>query len=208
MVFIYLFCIGLVALAMGILHPLGHFAAPAFSPVFAECCHDDLRPWTSCFFSSPYLQPGVWSGDRWFLSTALASARAGAVADSPRPPVTPRPPSTAARGGVARADGVWFRGVSMEIVPWSTWMASFCWSLCGAVAMAIPVLWISRQIDWFDLHVSLTLRVSTLTLSVAIGVVSYGLIVWGGRKSAFFMLSTRLPERLLRLLPQCLQTRR
>ncbi len=47
-----------------------------------------------------------------------------------------------------------------------------------------------------------------LTLSVAIGAVSYGLIVWGGRKSAFFMLSTRLPERLLRLLPQCLQTRR
>jgi putative peptidoglycan lipid II flippase len=31
--FFYLFCIGLVALAMGILHPLRHFAAPAFSPV-------------------------------------------------------------------------------------------------------------------------------------------------------------------------------
>ncbi|MCS6925936.1 MAG: murein biosynthesis integral membrane protein MurJ [Candidatus Binatia bacterium] len=32
-VFAYLFCIGLVALAMGILHPLRYFAAPAFSPV-------------------------------------------------------------------------------------------------------------------------------------------------------------------------------
>jgi len=31
--FVYLFCIGGVALAMGVLHAHRHFAAPAFAPV-------------------------------------------------------------------------------------------------------------------------------------------------------------------------------
>jgi putative peptidoglycan lipid II flippase len=33
MTFLYLFCIGLVALAMGVLYALRHFAAPAFAPI-------------------------------------------------------------------------------------------------------------------------------------------------------------------------------
>lgn len=96
----------------------------------------------------------------------------------------------------------------VEISPGFAWGASFGWSLLGAAAMAMPVLWISRQVDWLDPHVSLALRVSTLMCAVAVGVLSYGLVVWSGQKNEFSMLVTMLPERLLRLLPQFLQARR
>jgi putative peptidoglycan lipid II flippase len=49
--FPYIFFIGLVALCMGILNALGHFAAPAFAPVLLN-----LSIIGSIFFISPYLK--------------------------------------------------------------------------------------------------------------------------------------------------------
>lgn len=52
--FPYIFFIGLVALCMGILNVLGHFAAPALAPVFLN-----VAMIGSVFFISPYLQEPV-----------------------------------------------------------------------------------------------------------------------------------------------------
>jgi len=52
--FPYIFFIGLVALAMGILNVLGHFAAPALAPVFLN-----IAMIGSIFFISPYMEDPV-----------------------------------------------------------------------------------------------------------------------------------------------------
>ncbi len=54
LMFPYIFFIGLVALCMGILNVLGHFAAPAFAPVLLN-----LSIIGSVFFISPSLKPPV-----------------------------------------------------------------------------------------------------------------------------------------------------
>jgi putative peptidoglycan lipid II flippase len=54
LMFPYIFFIGLVALCMGILNVLGHFAAPAFAPVLLN-----LSIIGSVFFISPSLMPPV-----------------------------------------------------------------------------------------------------------------------------------------------------
>lgn len=90
----------------------------------------------------------------------------------------------------------------------TAWVASLSWSLLGAAVMVVPLVCISRQVDWLDPQVSFALRVATLVLAVVVGMVSYGCVVWYGRKSELLLFATMLPERLLRLLPQCLQARR
>lgn len=52
--FPYIFFIGLVALSMGILNSLGHFAAPALAPVFLN-----IAMICSVFFISPYMSDPV-----------------------------------------------------------------------------------------------------------------------------------------------------
>ena len=52
--FPYILLVGLVALAMGILNPLGHFAAPALAPVFLN-----LAMIGAVFFISPYMEDPV-----------------------------------------------------------------------------------------------------------------------------------------------------
>ncbi len=54
LMFPYIFFIGMVALAMGILNSLGHFAAPALAPVFLN-----LAIIGSVFFISPYMPDPV-----------------------------------------------------------------------------------------------------------------------------------------------------
>jgi putative peptidoglycan lipid II flippase len=55
LLFPYIFFIGLVALCMGILNVLGHFAAPALAPVFLN-----LSMIASVVFLSPRMQDPVW----------------------------------------------------------------------------------------------------------------------------------------------------
>lgn len=53
--FVYLFCIGGVALAMGILHALRHFAAPAFAPVLFNLAVLACALWLSNWLAEPIL---------------------------------------------------------------------------------------------------------------------------------------------------------
>ena len=55
LMFPYIFFIGLVALCMGILNALGHFAAPALAPVMLNLCMI-----AAVLFLSPYLQNPVY----------------------------------------------------------------------------------------------------------------------------------------------------
>jgi putative peptidoglycan lipid II flippase len=53
--FVYLFCIGSVALAMGILHALRHFAAPAFAPVLFNLAVIACALWLTGQLAEPIL---------------------------------------------------------------------------------------------------------------------------------------------------------
>lgn len=53
--FFYLFCIGGVAVAMGVLHALRHFAAPAFAPVLFNLAVIACAVWFSRLFAEPVL---------------------------------------------------------------------------------------------------------------------------------------------------------
>lgn len=53
--FLYLFCIGGVGLAMGVLHSLRHFAAPAFAPVLFNLSILSCALWLSPFLAEPIL---------------------------------------------------------------------------------------------------------------------------------------------------------
>ncbi|MBI3246962.1 MAG: murein biosynthesis integral membrane protein MurJ [Deltaproteobacteria bacterium] len=53
--FFYLFCIGGVAVAMGVLHALRHFAAPAFAPVLFNLAIIACALWFSELFAEPVL---------------------------------------------------------------------------------------------------------------------------------------------------------
>lgn len=53
--FVYLFCIGGVALAMGVLHALRHFAAPAFAPVLFNLAVIACTLWLSSWLAEPIL---------------------------------------------------------------------------------------------------------------------------------------------------------
>jgi len=51
--FLYLFCIGLVALAMGVLHALRHFAAPAFAPLWLNLALILCALWLPAHLAEP-----------------------------------------------------------------------------------------------------------------------------------------------------------
>jgi putative peptidoglycan lipid II flippase len=53
--FFYLFCIGGVALSMGVMHALRHFAAPAFAPVLFNLAIISCALWLSGVLSNPIL---------------------------------------------------------------------------------------------------------------------------------------------------------
>ena len=73
--------------------------------------------------------------------------------------------------------------------------------------MAVPLWWISRQINWLDQGVPFALRVGVLALAIVVGVVSFVMVAWRGGRTEFHALAEMLPERLFRLLPQFLQSR-
>ena len=73
--------------------------------------------------------------------------------------------------------------------------------------MAVPLWWISRQINWLDQGVPFALRVGVLALAIAVGAVSFVMVAWPGGRTEFHALAEMLPERLFRLLPQFLQSR-
>jgi peptidoglycan biosynthesis protein MviN/MurJ (putative lipid II flippase) len=95
----------------------------------------------------------------------------------------------------------------LGVFPWAAWASSLGWSVTASVAMAVPLWWISRQIDWLDQGVPFALRVGVLALAIVVGAVSFVLVVWQGGRAELRALTEMLPERLLRLLPQFLQPR-
>jgi putative peptidoglycan lipid II flippase len=90
--------------------------------------------------------------------------------------------------------------------PWAAWTHSLAWSVLGAVVMIGPVWWIQQQIDWFDRTLPYLFRVAVLLSAIAGGVVSFVLVAWWGGKPEFAALLRMLPDRLLRRVPQFLQT--
>jgi len=113
--------------------------------------------------------------------------------------------SLAATVNLLFQDGVLYR--RLEVFPWATWASSLGWSVTASVAMAVPLWWISRQINWLDQGVPFALRVGVLALAIAVGVVSFVMVAWPGGRTEFHALAEMLPERLFRLLPQFLQSR-
>ena len=63
------------------------------------------------------------------------------------------------------------------------------------------------QIDWFGQDVSLLGRVGNLSGAVALGFLSFVVVVWPGGKAEIRALMGMLPERALSFLPQFLQPR-
>jgi peptidoglycan biosynthesis protein MviN/MurJ (putative lipid II flippase) len=94
----------------------------------------------------------------------------------------------------------------LEGFPWAAWSHSLAWSVLGAVVMIGPVWWIQQQIDWFDRRLPYLFRVAVLLSAIAGGVVSFVLVAWWGGKTEFAALLRMLPDRLLRRVPQFLQT--
>ena len=91
--------------------------------------------------------------------------------------------------------------------PWTTWFASLAWSLAASVVMSGPVWWIAHQIEWLDKSVPLPVRLFVLTAAIAGGAVSFAVVAWPGGKAELRALASMLPQRLLRFLPQFLQSR-
>ena len=89
--------------------------------------------------------------------------------------------------------------------PWQRWMVSLLWSGLASVVMTIPLWWMMAQIDWFGQHVSLLGRVGNLSGAVALGFLSFVVVVWPGGKAEIRALMGMLPERALGFLPQFLQ---
>jgi putative peptidoglycan lipid II flippase len=86
--------------------------------------------------------------------------------------------------------------------PWTAWRTSLGWSLLASIAMAGPVWWIAQQVNWLDPALSIVTRIGVLLLSILVGIISYGLIIWRGDKPELQALIDLLPQRLLRRLPQ------
>lgn len=84
-------------------------------------------------------------------------------------------------------------------------MVSLLWSGLASVVMTIPLWWMMAQIDWFGQHVSLLGRVGNLSGAVALGFLSFVVVVWPGGKAEIRALMGMLPERALGFLPQFLQ---
>ncbi len=89
--------------------------------------------------------------------------------------------------------------------PWRRWMVSLLWSGLASVVMTIPLWWMIAQVDWFGQHVSLLVRVGSLSGAVALGFLSFVVVVWPGGKAEIRALMGMLPERALGFLPQFLQ---
>lgn len=86
--------------------------------------------------------------------------------------------------------------------PWSTWSASLAWSILSSAVMAGPVWLLAKQIQWLDPGLSVFGRLAVLLAAIGVGVASFGLLIWWGRKSDLKALTALLPERLLGRLPQ------
>jgi peptidoglycan biosynthesis protein MviN/MurJ (putative lipid II flippase) len=95
----------------------------------------------------------------------------------------------------------------LERFPWRPWGSSLVWSLIASLVMTIPVWWVSRQIDWLDKEVPFLLQLSVFMLAIAVGAVSFLLVAWRGQRAELDALIGLLPQRLLRFLPQFLQSR-
>ena len=91
--------------------------------------------------------------------------------------------------------------------PWQRWIASLLWSGLASVMIAIPLWWMVGQIEWVGLNVSLLVRVSSLSGAVAVGFLSFVVVVWPGGKAEILALMGVLAERALCFLPQLLQPR-
>ena len=89
--------------------------------------------------------------------------------------------------------------------PWQRWIVSLLWSGLASVMIAIPLWWMIGQIDWFGQNISLLVRVSSLSGAVAVGFLSFVVLVWPGGKAEIRALVGMLPERALGFLPQFLQ---
>lgn len=90
--------------------------------------------------------------------------------------------------------------------PWRAWVLSLAWSVLGAVLMIGPVWWIAQQVDWLDRSVPYLVRVGVLGAAIVAGMVSFTVVAWWGGKTEFAALLRMLPDRLLRHVPQFLQT--
>lgn len=90
--------------------------------------------------------------------------------------------------------------------PWRAWLLSLAWSTFGAVIMIGPVWWIAQQVDWLDRSVPYLFRVGVLGAAIVAGMVSFIVVAWWGGKTEFAALLRMLPDRLLRRVPQFLQT--
>ena len=86
--------------------------------------------------------------------------------------------------------------------PWSACLASLAWSLLAAAVMAGPVWLVAEQLQWLDPDGSVFGRLTVLSAAIGAGVVSFGVLMWWGRKSDLTALLGLLPERLLGRLPQ------
>ena len=86
--------------------------------------------------------------------------------------------------------------------PWSAWLASLAWSLLSSAVMAGPVWLLAGQIQWLDPGLSVLGRLAVLLAAIGVGVASFGVPMWWGRKSDLKALTALLPERLLGRLPQ------
>lgn len=95
----------------------------------------------------------------------------------------------------------------LGVFRWSAWVSSLAWSVTASAAMAVPLWWIARQVDWLDQTVPFVLRAGVLTLAVVVGTISFVVMAWQGGKAEFQALFGVLPKRLFRFLPQFLQPR-
>jgi hypothetical protein len=68
--------------------------------------------------------------------------------------------------------------------------------------MAGPVWLLAGQIQWLDPGLSVLGRLAVLLAAIGVGVASFGVPMWWGRKSDLKALTALLPERLLGRLPQ------
>ena len=86
--------------------------------------------------------------------------------------------------------------------PWSSWLASLAWSLLSSAVMIGPVWLLARQIQWLDPDLSVLGRLAMLLAAIGIGVASFSVLIWWGRKSDMKALTGLLSKRLLGRLPQ------
>ena len=86
--------------------------------------------------------------------------------------------------------------------PWAACLASLAWSLFAAGTMAGPVWLVAGQLQWLNPDGSVFGRLAVLLAAVGVGVVSFGVLMWWGKRSDLTALLGLLPERLLGRLPQ------